>query len=112
MTPANDNYRMIEARPHDRWPGPVAVLLIGLIRIYRYTLSSLAGRTCRFLPTCSEYGETAIHAYGAWRGGWLTVFRLMRCRPGAEHGFDPVPERLRDEGLRFWRYRGQSAARQ
>lgn len=106
MSPANDNHRMINARDASRWPGPVALILLGLIRIYRYTLSALIGRTCRFLPTCSEYGETAIKRFGAWRGGWLTFFRFLRCRPGVEHGYDPVPEVLRDQGWRFWRYGG------
>ena len=87
-------------------PGPVAWLLIGLIRLYRYTLSALMGRTCRFLPTCSEYGETAIRRYGAWQGGWLTFFRYFRCRPGGAHGFDPVPEHVENHGWRFWRYAG------
>lgn len=87
-------------------PGLVAWVLIGAIRVYRYTLSALMGRTCRFLPTCSEYGETAIRLHGAWRGFWLTFFRFMRCRPGADHGFDPVPESLPDHGWRFWLYSG------
>ena len=98
MDPANRN----------RTPSPslVAWVFIGAIRIYRYTLSAFMGRTCRFLPTCSEYGETAIRRHGAWRGGWLAFFRVLRCRPGAAHGFDPVPDELQDHGWRFWRYAG------
>ena len=46
---------------------------------------------CRFFPTCSEYGAEAIHVHGATRGSWLTVRRLLRCRPLGPSGFDPVP---------------------
>ena len=46
---------------------------------------------CRFFPTCSEYGAEAIHLHGATRGTWLTVRRLLRCRPFGPSGFDPVP---------------------
>lgn len=54
-----------------------------------------AGRPspCRFFPSCSEYGREAIETHGAWRGGWLTIRRLARCRPFGPSGFDPVPER-------------------
>jgi putative membrane protein insertion efficiency factor len=46
---------------------------------------------CRFFPSCSEYGHEAITAYGAGRGGWLTLRRLLRCRPFGPSGFDPLP---------------------
>lgn len=46
---------------------------------------------CRFFPSCSEYGLEAIEVHGAWRGGWLTARRLLRCRPFGPSGFDPVP---------------------
>lgn len=53
-----------------------------------------AGRPspCRFYPTCSAYGHEAIALHGARRGLWLTVKRLLRCRPLGPSGFDPVPE--------------------
>ena len=51
---------------------------------------------CRFFPSCSEYAEIAIHTHGPWRGGWLTVRRLGRCRPFGPSGFDPVPSRADD----------------
>ncbi|HRJ69084.1 MAG TPA: membrane protein insertion efficiency factor YidD, partial [Beijerinckiaceae bacterium] len=64
-------------------PGRAASLaLIGLIRLYRYTLSAFMGRTCRYLPTCSEYTEEAIRRHGAWAGGWIGFARICRCRPG------------------------------
>ena len=46
---------------------------------------------CRFFPSCSEYGREAIEVHGAGRGLWLTVRRLLRCRPFGPSGFDPVP---------------------
>lgn len=47
---------------------------------------------CRFFPSCSEYARDAIVVHGAWRGLWLAVRRLLRCRPFGPSGFDPVPE--------------------
>ena len=47
---------------------------------------------CRFFPTCSEYASEAITIHGPWRGLWLTIRRLSRCRPFGPSGFDPVPE--------------------
>ena len=46
---------------------------------------------CRFFPSCSEYGYEAIAVHGAGRGGWLTLRRLLRCRPFGSSGYDPVP---------------------
>lgn len=46
---------------------------------------------CRFFPSCSEYGHEAISVHGAGRGTWLTVRRLLRCRPFGPSGYDPVP---------------------
>lgn len=54
---------------------------------------AFAGRPspCRFFPTCSEYSREAIESHGAGRGLWLTIRRLVRCRPFGPSGFDPVP---------------------
>lgn len=84
--------------------GPGAMLLTGLIRAYQLTLSGVMGRTCRHMPSCSEYAREAIVRHGAWRGFWLGVSRVSRCHPWGSHGLDPVPESLPDHGLRFWRY--------
>lgn len=55
---------------------------------------AFAGRPspCRFYPTCSQYSHEAIEIHGTGRGLWLTVRRLLRCRPFGPSGFDPVPE--------------------
>ena len=86
--------------------GLPALLVRGLIKLYRYTLSSVMGRTCRHLPTCSEYADVAIGRFGLWRGGWMALARFTRCRPGGTHGFDPVPEILPADTrwYRPWRY--------
>jgi uncharacterized protein len=83
-----------------------ALAAIGIIRLYRYTLSSLVGRTCRHLPTCSEYADLAIGRFGLWRGGWMAVARFWRCRPFGSRGFDPVPEELPTDATwrHPWRY--------
>lgn len=87
-------------------PGVVARLLLGLIRAYQLTFSAFVGRTCRHLPTCSDYTAEAIRRHGAWAGFWLGFWRFARCHPWGTHGFDPVPEEgvPRFDAL-FWRYR-------
>ncbi|MDD3118838.1 MAG: membrane protein insertion efficiency factor YidD [Victivallales bacterium] len=62
------------------------------IRIYQKIVSPWLPPVCRFTPTCSHYAVEAIKRYGAWRGGWLTVWRLLRCQPFCKGGYDPVPE--------------------
>lgn len=75
----------------------LTAFLIGCIQLYRWTLSPLVGRFCRFQPTCSRYAQEALHLHGPWRGSWLTVRRLCRCHPikalGGGFGFDPCPPR-------------------
>lgn len=66
-------------------------LLLALIRAYRYFLSPWIGQHCRFTPTCSVYAMQAIEAYGAGRGAWLALKRLLRCHPLCRGGHDPVP---------------------
>ena len=69
-------------------------VLLYLIRFYQLTLSSVLGRQCRFLPTCSDYARQAIEKHGAWNGGKLALRRIARCHPWGGQGFDPVPEHL------------------
>ena len=76
-------------------PGPshwLAVLMLALIGFYRRFLSPMLGPRCRFIPSCSAYGLEAIRRHGPWRGGWLTLRRLLRCHPFTPCGCDPVPD--------------------
>ena len=67
-------------------------ILIGLIKFYRTYLSGLKeAPTCKYIPTCSEYGIEAIEKYGALKGGILTMWRILRCNPFSKGGYDPVP---------------------
>jgi uncharacterized protein len=69
----------------------LARILIGAIRFYRKGISPLKPPVCRFHPTCSAYGLEAIERYGAGRGTWLLVRRIVRCQPFCKGGYDPVP---------------------
>ena len=75
------------------------------IHIYRWTLKPYVGWQCRHLPTCSEYALEAIDKNGPWRGFWLMISRLSRCRPWGTSGYDPVPD-IRNDHHPFapWRY--------
>jgi hypothetical protein len=65
---------------------------LAIAAIYLYQgLSSMTPACCRYHPTCSRYGLEAVRAHGPLRGGWLTLRRMLRCRPGGGWGFDPVP---------------------
>ena len=74
----------------DRASGRTQRLLLRSIDGYQ---RAVEGRPspCRFFPSCSEYGAEAIQVHGAGRGLWLTIRRLVRCRPFGPSGFDPVP---------------------
>ncbi|KPL55670.1 hypothetical protein ABB55_04545 [Prosthecomicrobium hirschii] len=78
----------------------------GLIRLYRYTFSAFMGRTCRYLPTCSDYTEEAIARHGLWAGGWIGLARILRCGPWGASGIDPVPTELPPQARWYmpWRY--------
>ena len=67
---------------------PVVWLVIG----YQHTFSRAMPPACRFEPTCSWYAREALERHGIFRGGWLALRRLSRCRPGGGRGYDPVPE--------------------
>lgn len=69
----------------------MARFLIGLIRVYQWTLSPFTGRGCRHYPSCSEYTAQALAKYGAFKGAWLGAKRILRCHPWHPGGYDPVP---------------------
>lgn len=66
-------------------------LAVMFIRAYKIILSPHIGAICRFSPTCSNYGIESLERFGFLKGFWLTVRRLVRCRPFGPSGYDPVP---------------------
>jgi putative membrane protein insertion efficiency factor len=71
----------------------VRLVLIGLIRAYRLTLSGWVGGQCRFYPSCSHYAEEAVRTHGALRGTLMAAWRIARCGPFTKGGVDDVPPR-------------------
>lgn len=66
-------------------------LFIFLIKFYRLCISPYKKPCCRYIPTCSQYAMEAVEKYGAIKGGYLAVRRILRCHPFHEGGYDPVP---------------------
>lgn len=108
MSHAHDHRARLAGR---NWAGswrktPGRLVGVGFVRLYQLTLSGFIGNTCRHLPTCSEYAYEAIARHGIWPGGWMGLFRVMRCGPWGTHGIDRVPEQLacRYRWFMPWRY--------
>ncbi|MCQ2959835.1 MAG: membrane protein insertion efficiency factor YidD [Bacteroidales bacterium] len=69
----------------------ISSIFIIPIRLYQLCISPLLPDSCRYTPTCSQYGIEAIQKYGIFKGGWLLLKRLLRCHPWGGSGYDPVP---------------------
>ena len=67
-------------------------LLISLLKWYKQQVSPHLRPACKFVPTCSEYAMEAIELYGAAKGSFMAVKRLLRCNPFSKGGYDPVPQ--------------------
>ncbi len=67
--------------------------LVALIKVYQYTLSPLFGPRCKYYPSCSNYAIEALREHGVLRGLGLASWRLLRCNPFSDGGYDPVPPR-------------------
>ena len=70
---------------------PIKSLMLKLIRFYQRHISPALGPHCRYVPTCSQYAVEAIEKYGALKGGFLALRRILRCHPFHPGGYDPVP---------------------
>ncbi len=68
-------------------------ILIAFVKVYQYTISPLLGQRCRYYPSCSNYAVEALREHGALRGLGLATWRLLRCNPFSNGGYDPVPPR-------------------
>lgn len=66
------------------------LVVLQLLRGYKWAISPMFPPACRYVPTCSEYAMEAVERYGALRGGWMAVARLLRCHPFVRGGYDPV----------------------
>ena len=76
------------------------LILIKFIKAYKYLISPLLGRSCRYLPTCSEYSIDALKEYGFFKGLYMSIKRILSCHPlkflGGGEGFDPVKKEMKD----------------
>lgn len=72
----------------------LAIPFILIIKIYQWFISPLFPANCRFNPTCSAYAIEAIMEWGIIKGFYLSVKRIIACRPGGKHGYDPVPKKI------------------
>ena len=66
------------------------LVVLQLLRGYKWAISPMLPPSCRFVPTCSEYAMEAVDRYGVLRGGLMALARLLRCHPLAHAGYDPV----------------------
>ncbi|CAN5663612.1 membrane protein insertion efficiency factor YidD [soil metagenome] len=64
--------------------------VLGLLELYKMLISPFLPPACRFEPTCSEYAKQAVEKYGAMKGSWLGLKRILRCQPFSKGGYDPV----------------------
>ena len=69
--------------------------LIALVRGYQVALSPMMGGACRFEPSCSNYMIEALNVHGAVKGTLLGLWRILRCHPWGDYGYDPVPAKGR-----------------
>jgi len=65
-------------------------LVLDLLGVYKAAVSPFLPPACRFEPTCSEYAREAVEKYGALKGSWMGLKRLLRCQPFCKGGHDPV----------------------
>ena len=75
------------------------LILIKLIKTYKFLISPLLGKSCRYLPTCSEYSIEALETHGLVKGIFLSTKRILSCHPikflGGGEGFDPVKKKMK-----------------
>jgi hypothetical protein len=75
---------------------PARSVVRGLILTYKYCVSPVLPNSCRYHPSCSAYALEAVGRFGAVKGGWLALRRVLRCHPWGDSGYDPVPDGAAD----------------
>ena len=75
---------------------PLRNAVKGLILGYKYCISPVLPNSCRYHPSCSAYALEAVDRFGALRGGWMAMRRVLHCQPWGGSGYDPVPDREAD----------------
>lgn len=71
----------------------LAIPFIWLVRFYQIAISPYTPSSCRYSPTCSSYTIEALQKHGIFKGGWLSIKRILSCNPWGGKGYDPVPEK-------------------
>lgn len=65
-------------------------IALWLLQAYKFAISPWLPPACRYVPSCSEYATEAVERYGAIRGSWMALGRILRCHPFVRGGYDPV----------------------
>lgn len=66
--------------------------IISSVKFYRKYLSPMKPYAmCKYYPTCSQYAIEAVEKYGAVKGSYMSMKRILRCNPFSKGGYDPVP---------------------
>ena len=68
-------------------------IFLKLIRFYQKNISAYTSPKCKYFPTCSQYTYEAIERFGAFKGSFMGIWRILRCNPFSKGGYDPVPEK-------------------
>ena len=73
----------------------ISKIFIYLIKFYQFTISPFLKNNCRYLPTCSEFAIEAIIEHGPFKGMYFSLKRILKCHPLGNHGYDPVPKKIK-----------------
>ena len=77
----------------------ITIILIKLIKFYKFLISPIIGHSCRYLPTCSEYSIEALKEFGLVKGSLMSLKRILSCHPikflGGGDGFDPINKKMK-----------------
>ena len=77
----------------------IKILILILLKAYKFLISPFIGTNCRFLPSCSDYASEAIDSKGVIKGGALAIKRLTKCHPWGKSGYDPVNKQKKENIL-------------